>query len=500
MRTLVSLCSAVALATAAIAAPAAGAHPARAAAAAHRHDATAAAARVAPTLTAAGDRLTWTPNPRVDAYVLMRVAPGRAPRYSVIKGTAATPAPVPGATVDYRVRTKTRASTWSDPQQIEYSAPGARQTPAPGSPKLRSRVSPREALSTQAPAADPAEAANPAEAATPAEPAQPAEPEAGEAPEARHETGSQPETSDFQPGLVSGTNMNEDLRGAVLLGAKVVRIGFSIAATTTELEPVIAGYAAAGIRVQPLAEFYARVPSPAEAQNLASWARAFGPGGTFWASHAGGQLAIAAIEFGNETASEGQYDDRPGEASFQARAEIYALRFREAAEAIAASGVHVGLLAQDEDTSGDWIDAMYKAVPDLTSYVAGWTIHPYGGEQYNRERLDALIAQTAEHGASAIPVDVTEWGVSTDNGDCVNFNEGFNLCMSYAEAAQILKSTVAWIKALLGNRLGDFFLYQVRDQRPAGSGSNCQYFYGVLQHELQPKGAYTAAAQALLSS
>jgi hypothetical protein len=497
----------VTLAAAAIAVPSAAARPALAArASGHRHThtrqhvseiagaatrvgrATAAAARVAPILTAAGDRLTWTPNPNAAAYVLMRTVPGRAPRYAVIHATATTPATVPGATVDYRVRTQTRWSTWSDQQQIEYpatSAPQSPQAPAPGSPKNPSPASPREAPSTQAPASDPTE---------------PAEPEAAETPEARHETGSQPQTSNFQPGLVSGTNMNEDLRGAVLLGAKVVRIGFSIATTTSELEPVIAGYAAKGIRVQPLAEFYARVPTPAEAQNLASWARAFGPDGTYWANHAGGQLAIEAIEFGNETASEGQYNDRPGEASFQARAETYALRFTEAATAIAASGAHVGLLAQDEDTSGDWINAMYKAVPDLSSYVAGWTIHPYGGEQYNRERIDALIAQTAAHGASAIPVDITEWGVSTDNGDCVNFNEGFNLCMSYEEAAQVLQSTVAWIKRLLGNRLGDFFLYQVRDQRVAGSGSNCQYFYGVLQHELQPKGAYTTAAQALLSS
>jgi hypothetical protein len=504
VRTVLALCSAI-VTPATVAVPAAGAHPALAiqasgrgltreqqrqatvagTAASHSRSATAAAARRAPVLTVAGDRLTWTQNPHVDAYVLLRAVAGRAPQYSVIHGTTATPAPVPGATVDYRVRTSAGWSSWSDMQQISYPAPATPPAPAPGVPKTPSTPVPPEAFSPEAPAPDPTEAETEAEAS-----------------ETHNETNPQPAdgASNFQPGLVSGTNMNEDLRGAVLLGAKVVRIGFSIATTTTEMEPVIAGYAAKGIRVQPLAEFYARTPSPAEAHNLASWAGAFGPGGTFWANHAGGQLAIEAIEFGNETASEGQYNDRPGDASFQARAETYALRFKEAAEAISASGAHVGLLAQDEDTSGDWIDAMYKAVPNLTSYVSGWTIHPYGGEQYNRERLDALIAQTAAHGASAIPVDITEWGVSTDNGDCVNFNEGFNLCMSYEEAAQVLKSTVSWIRKLLGNRLGDFFLYQVRDQRSAGSSSNCQYFYGVLQHELQPKGAYTTAAQALLSS
>jgi hypothetical protein len=482
VRTILALCSAIvtpAILTAAVAVPAAGAHTA------------VAAARRAPVLAVAGDRLTWTRNPRVDAYVLLRAVAGRAPQYSVIHGTAATPAPIPGATVDYRIRTSAGWSAWSDMQQITYLAPATPPAPLPSASKTPAAPAPGEAFSPRAPASAPAEAETKTEVEAETETS-----------EAHSETNPQPaaSTSNFQPGLVSGTNMNEDLQGAVLLGAKVVRIGFSIATTTKEMEPVIAGYAAKGIRVQPLAEFYARTPSPTEAQNLASWARAFGPGGTFWASHAGGQLAIEAIEFGNETASEGQYNDRPGEASFQARAETYALRFKEAAGAISATGAHVGLLAQDEDTSGDWINAMYTAVPDLTNYVAGWTIHPYGGEQYNRERLDALITQTAAHGASAIPVDITEWGVSTDNGDCVNFNEGFNLCMSYEEAAQVLKSTVTWIRKLLGNRLGDFFLYQVRDQRSAGSSSNCQYFYGVLQHELQPKGAYTTAAQALLSS
>jgi hypothetical protein len=294
--------------------------------------------------------------------------------------------------------------------------------------------------------------------------------------------------------------MKEDLQGAVILGAKVVRVAWSIDTPPAAMEPVIAGYASKGIRVQPVAEFYKTLPTPAEAQNLASWAKAYGTGGTFWAGRSGEQFAIKAIEYGNETASEGQYNDRPGDASFYSRAQAYALRFRESAEAVATTGTGVGLLAQDEDQSGEWMNGMYSAVPNLSKYVAGWTIHPYGGEQYNRERLDALIAQTAEHGASTIPVDLTEWGVATDNGHCVNFNEGFNLCMSYEEAAQTLRSTIAWISQLLGNRLGDFFIYQVRDQQPTGVATNCQDYYGALQHELQPKGAYTTQVQALLSS
>jgi hypothetical protein len=304
----------------------------------------------------------------------------------------------------------------------------------------------------------------------------------------------------FQPGLNSGTNMNEDLQGAVILGAKLVRVGWSIGTSAAAMEPVIAGYASKGIRVQPLAEFYGTMPSPAEAQNLASWAKAYGPGGTFWAGRTDGRLAIRAIEFGNETASGAQYGDNKGEPSYTTLAENYATRLQDAAEAIAATGTSVGLLAQDDDETGDWIRGMYSAVPDLTKYVAGWTIHTYGGEQYNRERLGDLIAQTAEYGASAVPIDITEWGVTTDNGRCLGFNEGLNPCMTYEEAAQTLQSAVAWTTKLLGSRLEDFFIYQVRDQQPTGKTTNWQDYFGALQHELQPKGAYTTQVESLLGS
>jgi hypothetical protein len=428
----------------------------------------------APTIAVSGDTVSWKTVGRVHTYILASRTPGQAVQTSIVNGTSTTPPAAPGVTAHYSVRIGVSGSAWSSEVAISYPAT------VPSSP-TSTETSTKE---TTTPSNDPLK--------EPLTPITETPPPAKEMPPQSSTT--------FQPGLNSGTNMNEDLQGAVILGAKVVRVAWSIGTTPAAMEPVIAGYAAKGIRVQPLAEFYETLPTPAEAQNLASWARAYGPGGTFWAGRSDGQLAIKAIEFGNETASEGQYNDRPGEASFYARAQTYALRFREAAEATSATGAGVGLLAQDEDQSGEWMNGMYSAVPNLSKYVAGWTIHPYGGAQYNRERLDALIAQTAEHGASTIPVDITEWGVATDNGHCLNFNEGFNLCMSYEEAAQTLKSTVTWISKLLGSRLGDFFIYQVRDQRATGTATNCQDYYGALQHELQPKGAYTTQIQALLSS
>lgn len=396
-------------------------------------------AQAAPAITVSGQKLTWNAVAGVTTYVLVRKAPGAADQYSVVSGTSTTPAATPGATVRYSVRTAVNGSAWAPEVAISYQA-----SPPP--------------------------------------------PPVEEVP---------PSAGALQVGLNSGTEPT-DLAATATLGAKLVRIGFPIEDTVAQLEPAIAKYAAQGVRVLPLAYFSGRLPSPAEAQGLAAWAKAFGPGGTFWATRQDGSLAIRAIEFGNETDYKGQYGDEPGQPSFQLRAENYALRLKEAALAIRGAGSSVGLLAQADDKTGDWMNGMYAAVPDLTKYVAGFTMHPYGGKEYNVSRFQALIKEAAEHGASAVPIDVTEWGVTTDAGHCLEWNEGFNRCMNYSEAAEILKSTVSWMTQMLGSRLAMFMFYQVRDQQVSGATANWQAYFGALQHDLQPKGAYTEAMESVL--
>jgi hypothetical protein len=301
----------------------------------------------------------------------------------------------------------------------------------------------------------------------------------------------------LQTGVDSGTNMSLDLQGSEALGAKLVRVEFPIATTTTsQMESVIGGYAAHGIRVLPLATFRGTLPTPAQAQSLAAWARIYGPGGTFWATHAGGQDAVQAIEFGNETSYGYQYGDAAGDASYRERAESYARRLEEAAEAISATGVHVGLLAQADDWTGDWVNGMFAAVPTLSRYVAGWTIHPY---HHWRSRLEGLLEQTAAHGDTTIPIDITEWGLPADNGRCLEADEEYNRCMPYSEAASILRTTFGEMRQLLEARLGMFILYQVRDQGLTAAGTESEQYYGALQHELQPKGEYTTATQEVLA-
>jgi hypothetical protein len=307
-------------------------------------------------------------------------------------------------------------------------------------------------------------------------------------------------SSSFQPGLNSGWEPTWDVEGAAKLGAKLIRLDVGIEQSPQSMEPIVADYAAKGTQVEFLADFYGSMPTPAEADNLATWAKTFGPGGTFWAQRTDGQLAAKMIEFGNETSYSYQYTNDTT-AGYASRAQTYALRFKEAAIAIRTANPGVGLLAQgDAGNAGTtWIENMFKAVPNLGQYVTGWTIHPYGPRW--RPRLEALIHETAAQGApSSIPIDITEWGLATDNGYCLTENYGWNPCMTYGEAGEVLTRTVSEMRQTLGGRMGLFMLYQIRDQQATGATNDREAYFGALQHELQSKGAYTTAAEALFTS
>jgi hypothetical protein len=72
--------------------------------------------------------------------------------------------------------------------------------------------------------------------------------------------------------------------------------------------------------------------------------------------------------------------------------------------------------------------------------------------------------------------------------------------MTYQEAAQEVRSSFAWMKGMLGSKLAMFIFYQTGDQSPTGVTTNWQGYFGALRHDLQPKGAYTEAVEALLRS
>jgi hypothetical protein len=311
--------------------------------------------------------------------------------------------------------------------------------------------------------------------------------------------------SPFELGVVSNVNARE-LAGTIgRLGAPVARVEFRIGTTPAQMAPTIAAFARHGVRVLPLASFYGRTPTAAEAAGLAGWARAFGPGGTFWARRSDGRLAITEIEFGNETNMVYQFGGcRYGCAAYAERARAYALAVKIAQEAIdgPAGNTQVGLLAIGDDAgtgSADWVQGMFSAVPDLDRRVAGWTAHTYGPRSHWQPLLDQLGVQMQGHGVAAtLPVYITELGIASDGGACLTDNFGWSPCMSYGQAAGALRATVRAIRTRYGERIRAIFLYQAVDQRLPRVDDNREHYFGVLAANRGPKGAYTKTVVSLL--
>lgn len=304
-------------------------------------------------------------------------------------------------------------------------------------------------------------------------------------------------TPRLEVGIVSGPSRNYDAELVGRLGARHARVGFPIRASSRRIARSVREHAARGARVLLLATFDERIPSAAEARGLARWARDFGPGGRFWRGRRDGHLAVRAIEFGNETSYRHQGTaDRGGE---------YALRFRDAQAAIA--GPHgnprVGLLAQADDAnvgSAAWVDAMFAAVPDLAQRVAGWTVHPYGPRRRWQPRIDRLIEQTRARGAPDLPIHVTEYGISTDDGRCLSDNYGWSRCLRFGQAARALRGALGEMRARYGARLASVFVFQSHDRSPPRRSRDREDYFGALRHDMGEKGEFTGAVRALLRS
>jgi hypothetical protein len=394
----------------------------------------------APALTVSGTSLAWNQVGTVTTYVLLRRVTGEADQYTVVAGTSTTPAAVAGKTARYSVRTAIDGSAWSSEVSITYP---------------------------EAPATAPAPA---------------------------------PVSGSFQMGLVGGTAHTYELSFLQAAGARTARIDFAIGTPATKLATDVEAYAKAGIRPVLLATFYGRVPTTVEAQNLATWAAAYGPGGTFWVGKSYPTSVMPTeIEFGNETSYSYQWADN-SLSTYAARAQSYAQRAKDAAVAITAANENVGLLAIGDNAVNQsaWMTNMLKAVPNLADLVNGWTIHPYGPNWATR--IDSTVNSAKTGGARDLPIWVTEWGLSSDNGRCLSDNYGFNKCMTYDEAASTLHSALAGMQSRYGSRLGAFFLYQAHDQYATGTQTGREAYFGATQSNGAAKGAYTAEIKSELAA
>jgi hypothetical protein len=279
-----------------------------------------------------------------------------------------------------------------------------------------------------------------------------------------------------------------------------VRVEFDIGTRPAAMRGTVRALARRRARALLLAGFHGRMPSRAEAENLASWAAEFGPGGRFWA-HRKQPLPVRQIEFGNETSYRDQYGDTFSDASYRERAALYAVRFKQARAAV---GRRVGLLAQADDGgtgSSVWVNSMFDAVPNLDRLVDGWTVHPYGPRNRWEPKLHRLIRQTAANGAPpSIPIDVTEYGISSDNGAALSDNYGWPTDQTYAQAAEALRDTVDGMRAddAIAPRLRLFMIYAAHDLGSARAGNDREQYFGALRRNLGDKGAYSAEVRKLL--
>jgi hypothetical protein len=314
-----------------------------------------------------------------------------------------------------------------------------------------------------------------------------------------------PAVQGFKPGLVGTADHPRSAQAARQLGADIVRLEFAVGAPASALRGSVAAIAGQGAQPLLLAGFHARMPTEAEARNLAGWAAEFGPGGSFWNGRPDGHLAVRQIEFGNETSYSHQYGDTWSDQSYKDRGKLYATRFAQAHAAIAATSRPVGLLAQADDGgtgSAAWVDSMFDAVPNLAQLVDGWTVHPYGPRNIWEPKLNRLIAQTAANGApGTIPIDITEWGLSSNNGVALTDNYGWPVNQTYAQAAAALDSTVSEMRAdpEIGPRLRLFMLYTSYDANASLGPNNRERFFGALTDTLADKGAYSAEARELFA-
>lgn len=295
-----------------------------------------------------------------------------------------------------------------------------------------------------------------------------------------------PETP-FEFGVQAG-RLERDIRISGQLGAPVARVEWDIATPAERLVPIVAAYAREGVRVQPVAGYEGRIPTPEEAANVGAWARAVGPEAAMWRTR-DRRFAVRAIEFGTETSFAYQ--------GTQKRGGEYARRAKEASIAADRAGVGLYIQADEANQVDEWINQMYDAVPDLHDYAAAWIIHPYGPRW--RRMVDLAIFRTEQRGAPRIPIAITEWGVANDGGRCLNDNYGWPRCLTSAQAADILERVVREMRAEYP-RIRQFILYNNHDLRPPGTDDEREHYFGARRSDGASKGAYTRTAERLMAA
>jgi hypothetical protein len=127
-------------------------------------------------------------------------------------------------------------------------------------------------------------------------------------------------------------------------------------------------------------------------------------------------------------------------------------------------------------------------VPDLNKHVAGWTAHPYGPKSRYGPIMDKAMSDTARHGDTTLPFLITEYGISTNNGACLDSNYSWPNCLTYAQAATSLHGAIQDLHQAYP-RLAALFIFERRDMATNSNGREANF--GAVKPDGSAKGAFT---------
>jgi hypothetical protein len=444
----------------------------------------------APRLVALGHKLMWSRVGRVRDYILASQPAGQASSYRLLTKIAATPKPVPGTTVEYRVKTDVSGSAWTPPVAISYPARGKGQGSSPPGSAGGGSGSSGSGAGAGTEGGSGAESGSGSEGGSSKEGGSGSG--SGTEGGSGSGTGSGTEGGSGSEGL-GGSVEEPELASKRAKSLKVGLIGFrgwgtgpseTIRKATgvkyTRASPVEEGWAPArelvseGITPLVLYDPHMAGMSPATvAENLKSYIPIM---------H---ELGLTEIELGNEVYYNGS---APAE---------YALQYRAAHEALAGSGITLIADAwiDAQKPNGEWSDweahgGWCVLFVDALGYVPdAWSFHPYGpmnadhfGSGANRqgwETVPRMIAYMKEDHIYA-PLNITEVGQPTFQG--TDGNTAVSDAEQAADVKQYLTQASEW-------GLASIYLYEAVDTGEGG--------YGLYSWPLKAKPSAAVFAETL---
>ena len=154
----------------------------------------------------------------------------------------------------------------------------------------------------------------------------------------------------------------------------------------------------------------------------------------------------------------------------------------------------MGLLAQADDGNcgcATWVNAMHTAVPEPGDHGRRLDRpplrpeEPLGAPHRSAHRPDGRLGWS-----SSIPIDITEYGMATDNGRTLTDNYDWPTNQTYQQAADAVTLTVNQMLAKpgFGSRLRLFTYFQGHDQQASGSSNEREYYFGVMKSDGSRQG------------